>query len=222
MSPPARAAAQGRDRRPDGPEAPHAAAARELRGASSTKLVEGAARRSSSRTSSTRSTRRRGGAPGMNAAPTRTDLLLRQLPANKLELWFWMESDRLAQPGLPRVLLRARRGPGGAPAALESTPDAAWSSEEFNAMFWMAHPVQLGRSSAGRATSAQVDARAGQRVLRDLLRARTTSPRSLVGDFEPEKRLGPRREVLRPHPANPQGGARGRSRSSRRSPPRSG
>ena len=52
------------------------------------------------------------GGSGMNAG-TSNDFTVYfiNVPANKLELWFWMESDRLAQSGLPRVLFGTRRGP---------------------------------------------------------------------------------------------------------------
>ena len=64
------------------------------------------------------------GASGMNAFTTNDmTVYFITVPANKLELWFWMESDRLQRPRLPRVLRRARRRLRGAPAARRVDPD---------------------------------------------------------------------------------------------------
>ena len=61
------------------------------------------------------------------------------LPANKLELWFWLESDRLAAPVFREfeaeraVVLEERR------MRTESTPTGLLD-EEFDAMFWAGSP----------------------------------------------------------------------------------
>jgi predicted Zn-dependent peptidase len=61
------------------------------------------------------------------------------VPANKLELWFWMESDRLKDPVFREfyaerdVVQEERR------LRTESTPTGKFD-EQFNAMFWQAHP----------------------------------------------------------------------------------
>jgi len=61
------------------------------------------------------------------------------VPANKLELWFWMESDRLANPVFREfyserdVVYEERR------LSLESTPLGKFD-ESFDAMFWDASP----------------------------------------------------------------------------------
>jgi predicted Zn-dependent peptidase len=61
------------------------------------------------------------------------------VPANKLELWFWMESDRLRQPVFREfyaerdVVHEERR------LRTESTPTGKFD-EQFNAMFWQSHP----------------------------------------------------------------------------------
>ena len=58
------------------------------------------------------------GASGMNAFTTAdmTGYFI-TVPANKLEFWMWMESERLLRPGLPRILCRARCGVRGTPDA---------------------------------------------------------------------------------------------------------
>jgi len=80
------------------------------------------------------------GASGMNAFTTE-DLTIYfiTVPANKLELWFWMESDRLLNPVFREfyserdVVYEERR------LRTESTPTGKFR-EQFNAMFWESHP----------------------------------------------------------------------------------
>ncbi len=80
------------------------------------------------------------GASGMNAFTTE-DLTgyFVTVPSNKLELWFWMESDRLLNPVFREfyserdVVYEERR------LRLESTPTGEFD-EQFNAMFWQSHP----------------------------------------------------------------------------------
>ncbi len=61
------------------------------------------------------------------------------VPQNKLELWFWMESERLLQPIFREfyserdVVYEERR------LRTESTPTGA-QDEVFNALFWRGHP----------------------------------------------------------------------------------
>jgi len=80
------------------------------------------------------------GGSGMNAFTTEdlTGYFI-TVPANKLELWFWMESDRLRNPVFREfyserdVVYEERR------QSLESTPTGEFD-EEFNALFWQSHP----------------------------------------------------------------------------------
>jgi predicted Zn-dependent peptidase len=80
------------------------------------------------------------GGSGMNAGTT-NDLTLYfiTVPANKLELWFWMESDRLGSPVFREfyserdVVHEERR------MRTESTPTGKFA-EQFEAMFWESHP----------------------------------------------------------------------------------
>ncbi len=80
------------------------------------------------------------GASGMNAF-TSNDLTAYfvNVPSNKLELWFWMESDRLANPVFrefysERDVVREERR-----LRTDSTPTGK-INEQFDAMFWMASP----------------------------------------------------------------------------------
>jgi predicted Zn-dependent peptidase len=80
------------------------------------------------------------GASGMNAFTTEdmTGYFI-NVPANKLELWMWMESERLLRPVFREfyaerdVVFEERR------MRTESTPLGKFA-EQFNAMFWDAHP----------------------------------------------------------------------------------
>lgn len=62
-----------------------------------------------------------------------------RIPANKLELWFWMESDRLLDPVFrefysERDVVREERR-----LRVEADPVRRFS-EQFDAMFWMSNP----------------------------------------------------------------------------------
>jgi predicted Zn-dependent peptidase len=80
------------------------------------------------------------GASGMNAFTTEdlTGYFI-SVPANKLELWAWMESERLLRPVFREfyaerdVVFEERR------MRTESTPLGKFA-EEFNSLFWQAHP----------------------------------------------------------------------------------
>ena len=80
------------------------------------------------------------GGSGMNAG-TINDFMVYfiNVPANKLELWFWMESDRLLKPVFREfyterdVVHEERR------LRTDSTPTGKFD-EEFDAMFWDASP----------------------------------------------------------------------------------
>ena len=87
----------------------------------------------------------REGASGLNAFTTEDQTAyFVTVPANKLELWFWLESDRLANPVFrefysERDVVREERR-----LRVESTPTGKFE-EQFDAMFWQstpyAHPV---------------------------------------------------------------------------------
>lgn len=85
---------------------------------------------------------RQAGATGLNATtnPDSTIYFI-TVPANKLELWFWMESERLRDPVFREfyaerdVVQEERR------MRVESTPTGRFD-EQLNAMFWTAHPYK--------------------------------------------------------------------------------
>jgi predicted Zn-dependent peptidase len=82
------------------------------------------------------------GAEGMNASTNQdfTQYFVR-VPANRLELWAWLESDRLANPVFREfyserdVVFEERR------LRVESTPLGKFD-EAFEALYWEAHPYK--------------------------------------------------------------------------------
>ena len=80
------------------------------------------------------------GASGLNAGTSEDyTVYFINLPSNKLELWFWLESDRLMNPVFREfyserdVVHEERR------LTTDSTPTGKFD-EEFNAMFWTSSP----------------------------------------------------------------------------------
>jgi predicted Zn-dependent peptidase len=129
----------------------------------------------------------KGGASGMNAS-TNTDLTqyFITVPKNKLELWFWMESDRLSTPVFREfyserdVVFEERR------LRTESTPTGRLE-EAFEEMFWHGHPYSwpvVGYASDIPAiTKAQAD------EYYALFYAPNNITAVLVGDFDPKEAL---------------------------------
>ncbi|MCZ6795241.1 MAG: pitrilysin family protein [Planctomycetota bacterium] len=80
------------------------------------------------------------GASGMNAGTTNDfTIYFINVPKNKLELWFWMESDRLLNPVFrefysERDVVREERR-----LRVESTPTGKFA-EQFDALFWGSSP----------------------------------------------------------------------------------
>jgi predicted Zn-dependent peptidase len=127
------------------------------------------------------------GTSGMNAS-TNQDLTryFVTVPKNKLELWFWMESDRLAAPVFREfyserdVVFEERR------LRTESTPTGRLE-EAFEEMFWHGHPYTwpvVGYASDIPAiTKAQAD------EYYALFYAPNNITAILVGDFDPKEVL---------------------------------
>ncbi len=124
------------------------------------------------------------GASGMNAF-TNEDITgyFITVPANKLELWMWMESERLLRPVFREfyaerdVVFEERR------LRTEATPLGKFD-ETFNAMFWESHPygwpVVGWPSDIPAITKAQADAYYGAYY------APQNITLILVGDLDPK------------------------------------
>ena len=125
------------------------------------------------------------GASGMNAS-TNSDLTqyFITVPKNKLELWMWMESDRLKAPVFREfyserdVVFEERR------LRTESTPTGRLD-EAFEEMFWHGHPYTwpvIGYpSDISAITKADADAYYA------LFYAPNNITAILVGDFDPKE-----------------------------------
>ncbi len=105
-----------------------------------------------------------------------------QIPSNRLELWAWLESDRIMNPVLREfyserdVVFEERR------MRTESTPLGKFD-EAFNALFWEAHPYSWPTvgwpSDIPAITKAQADAYLSTYYAPNNLTG------VLVGDFDP-------------------------------------
>ena len=125
------------------------------------------------------------GASGMNAG-TSYDFTIYfvNVPANKLELWFWMESDRLANPVFREfyaersVVHEERR------LRTDSTPIGKFE-EQFNALFWQSSPY--GTPVVGWPSDLEGITRDEALAFFDVYYAPNNLAAALVGDFDPDE-----------------------------------
>ena len=123
------------------------------------------------------------GASGMNAG-TSYDFTLYfvNVPANKLELWFWMEADRLLNPVFREfyaerdVVHEERR------LRIDSTPTGRFQ-EQFEALFWQSSPY--GWPVIGWPSDLEGITREEALTFFDLYYAPNNLAAALVGDFDP-------------------------------------
>jgi len=123
------------------------------------------------------------GASGMNAGTSQDfTVYFINVPANKLELWFWMESDRLLNPVFREfytekdVVREERR------LSVESTPTGKFE-EQFEALFWMASPY--GQPTVGWPSDLDGLTREEAEEIFAVGYAPNNLTACLVGDFEP-------------------------------------
>jgi predicted Zn-dependent peptidase len=122
------------------------------------------------------------GASGMNAT-TNVDstVYFITVPANKLELWFWMESDRLSQPVFREfyaerdVVQEERR------MRTDSTPTGKYD-EQLNAMFWTSHPYKW--ETIGWMSDLKTLSMADAKSFFETYYAPNNLTAALVGNFE--------------------------------------
>jgi predicted Zn-dependent peptidase len=122
------------------------------------------------------------GASFLNAT-TNTDVTVYMIsiPANKLELWFWLESDRLLRPVFREfyserdVVYEERR------LRTESTPTGKFD-ELFEATFWQAHPY--GWPTVGWASDLRVISLEQAQEFFDTYYAPNNITAVLVGNFD--------------------------------------
>ena len=127
------------------------------------------------------------GASGMNAG-TSYDYTIYYInvPANKLELWFWMESDRLLQPVFREfyternVVFEERR------LSTDSTPTGRFD-EQFNALSWASSPYSW--PILGWPSDLDGLTRAEALSFFDVYYAPNNLIGCLVGDFDPARAI---------------------------------
>ena len=125
------------------------------------------------------------GASGMNAG-TSYDFTIYfiNIPANKLELWFWMEADRLLNPVFREfyserdVVHEERR------LRTDSTPIGKFR-EQFDAMFWESSPYSW--PVVGWPSDLEGMTREEALSFFDQYYAPNNLAAALVGDFDPEE-----------------------------------
>lgn len=127
------------------------------------------------------------GSTGMNAF-TNEDMTVYflRVPKNKLELWFWMESDRLSDPVFREfyserdVVYEERR------MRTESTPTGT-QNEVFNSLFWRGHPY--GWPVVGWPSDISAITREQAENYFDIYYAPNNLTAVLVGDFDEDQAL---------------------------------
>ena len=123
------------------------------------------------------------GASGMNAGTSEDyTVYFINLPTNRLELWFWMESDRLLNPVFREfyterdVVMEERR------MRTDSTPTGRYN-EQFDALFWKSSPY--GWPVVGWPTDIDAISREEANAYFGTYYAPNNLTATLVGDFDP-------------------------------------
>ena len=123
------------------------------------------------------------GASGMNATTNwDSTIYFVTVPANKLELWFWMESERLLQPVFREfyserdVVQEERR------LRVDSTPTGPFD-EQLNAMFWTSHPYKW--DAIGWMSDLKMLSLADAQDFFSTFYAPNNLTAALVGNFDP-------------------------------------
>ncbi len=125
------------------------------------------------------------GGSGMNAGTTNDfTIYFINMPSNKLELWFWMESDRLYDPVFrefyaERDVVREERR-----LRTDSTPTGKLD-EQLESLFWQSSPY--GWPVIGWPSDLDAITRAEAMEFFDTYYAPNNLVASLVGDFDPEE-----------------------------------
>ena len=127
------------------------------------------------------------GGSGMNAGTDHDfTIYFINVPANKLELWFWMESDRLANPVFREfyserdVVHEERR------LRVDSTPTGKLD-EQFGSLFWQSSPYQW--MVIGWPSDLEGITREEALSFFDTYYAPNNLTAALVGDFDPKQAI---------------------------------
>ena len=107
-----------------------------------------------------------------------------QLPSNKLELLFWMESDRIANAIMREFYVERENVREERRLTTESTPTGKFD-EAFEALFWQSHPY--GRPVLGWASEVESITRDDVRSFFKVYYAPNNATLVMVGDFETDR-----------------------------------
>jgi len=125
------------------------------------------------------------GGAGLNAGTSEDfTIYFVQLPANKIELFFWLESDRMSNGIMREFYVERDNVREERRLSTESTPTGKLN-EAFEALFWQAHPYGvpvLGWASEVESISAQ-----DVRDFYKIYYAPNNAKMVLVGDFDSDK-----------------------------------
>ena len=127
------------------------------------------------------------GASGMNAG-TSYDFTIYfiNVPANKLELWFWMESDRLLNPVFREFYAERNVVHEERRLRTDSTPIGKFQ-EQFESMFWQSSPY--GWPVVGWPSDLEGITRQEALTFFDTYYAPNNLAAALVGDFDPDEAI---------------------------------
>ncbi len=127
------------------------------------------------------------GASGMNAG-TSYDFTIYfiNVPANKLELWFWMESDRLLNPVFREFYAERNVVHEERRLRTDSTPIGKFQ-EQFEAMFWQSSPYAW--PVVGWPSDLEGITREEALTFFDTYYAPNNLAAALVGDFDPDEAI---------------------------------
>ena len=127
------------------------------------------------------------GASGMNAGTSEDfTIYFINVPSNKLELWFWLESDRLSSPVFREfytereVVAEERR------MRIDSTPTGRYL-QQFNSMFWKSSPY--GWPVIGWTSDLEAITREDAMAYYGANYAPNNITACLVGDFDPAQAI---------------------------------
>lgn len=127
-----------------------------------------------------------------------------EVPANKLELWMWLESDRLLNPVFREfysersVVLEERK------QSLDATPTGAFE-EAFAALVWAAHPYSWAETVIGWPSDISQVTREQASEFFTTYYAPNNLTAVLVGDFNPDQAMVLMERYFGRLQANPQG-----------------
>jgi predicted Zn-dependent peptidase len=104
------------------------------------------------------------------------------VPANKVELWFWMESDRLRAPVFREFYAEREVVQEERRESVESTPTGPFD-EQLNAMFWISHPYRW--DAIGWMSDLKMLSMRDAKEFFDTFYAPQNVTAALVGNFDP-------------------------------------